>query len=78
MEEIQFPPEIGDQICNHQKLNINGNEVYYACSKHDCGNYEFIWKDQKSTFLMIIRAAKWVIHEWAMGLLRKINETGRS
>ncbi len=68
---IQFPPLIGDQICEHEIID-EGDGVHLAYSYQRKGNFELAWKSDGLIYLMIIRAAKWTSAEWALNVIKKL------
>ncbi len=75
---IKYPPTIGDQVCEYKAIKDFKSEIYLAHSTQQYGNYEFVWKTQGMSFLMIIRAAPWVSYDWAMNLSQKMQITGET
>jgi len=69
LDPIAFPPSIGDQVCQQEKIVIGEKAMHLSYLDPHYGNYEFVWQEEGMIYLLLIRAAAWVTYAWAFQLM---------
>lgn len=69
---LEYPPTLDRQPCAHERLTLNGHDVYYARGTERYGPHEAVWTENQTIVMLLAKPADWTDAAWFHRLLAEM------